>query len=175
MHQDNIFINNKPKNRFKKEEKKLTLNMEENFKSDRVKDEKFTNYFESNKSIEYQILKKIYIDYKSGINVLEKYFNSPNYLCLGKGQTEKINRVFRIVLAIARKFIRHEEIGNVFKLNLKEEYCNDKIRFYFKKERNELNLLFIDIFHLGILTKTQVLDEEYDKYKNYTGNILTIK
>lgn len=174
MQRNNLFISNKPKNRFKKEEKVLTLRIDGNFKSLRIKEEKFTNYYESNKSIEYQILKQMYGDYKSGINILDKYFNEPGYLCLGPGQTEKINRVFRISINATRKFIRHEEIGNIFKMDLKKEYCNDKIRFYFKKENEELNLLFIDLFHLGILTKNQILENEYNRYKDYTGNISKI-
>lgn len=175
MQQNNLFKNNKPNNRFKIKKENIVVNLEENFKSQRIEQEMFTNYFESNKSIEYQILKKVYNDYKSGINILEKYFNNPNYLSLGPGQKEKINRVFRISMQITKKFMRHEEIGNVFKMNLKEEYCNDKIRFYFKKEKEQLCLLFIDLFHLGILTKNQVLKNEYNKYKKYTGNILNIK
>lgn len=172
MLQGNLFASN---NKFKRQQKKTVLALEDNFKSFRVKDEKFTNYFETNKSIEYKILKQIYDDYKSGVNILNKYFNNPGYLHLGPGQTEKINRVFRISLNANGKIIRHVEIGNVFKLNLKDEYCNDKIRFYFKKEDGKLNLLFIDLFHLGILTRNQNLEKEYERYKNFNGNILDIK
>ncbi len=175
MQQNNIFINNKTKNRFRKEEKELILNAKENFKSDRIKEEKFTNYFQSNSSIEYKILNDIYNDYISGINILDKYFNEPDYLYLGSGQTEKINRVLRIAIKVTNKFLMHIDVKDIFKMNLKENYCNDKIRFYFKKNNNELDLLFIDLFHLGILTKQQKLEIEYNKYKDFTGNILSIK
>ena len=46
MLQGNLFASN---NKFKRQQQKTVLALEDNFKSFRVKDEKFTNYFETNK------------------------------------------------------------------------------------------------------------------------------
>ena len=166
-------------NRFKstfevqeEKEKHRAINLITNLKSKKFPDYSFANYFESKLSQEYKLLSNIYSDYKSGIDIIDKYFNNLKFI----GESKKIIRMFKIINKFTGvDYTPENDLGHIFKLDLKDEYKNKSIRFYFYKIQNSYNLLLIDLYHLVIYTNSQNIEKDYKKIEKYSGNILLIK
>lgn len=170
-----MFTNNRFKSSFEEQdekEKRRVINLATNLKSKKLPNYKFANYFESKLSQEYKLLSDIYCDYKKGIDIIEKYFNNLKFI----GESKKIIRMFKIINEFTGvNYTAEEDMGHIFKLDLKDEYKNKSIRFYFYKIQNSYNLLLTDLYHLVIYTNSQNVEKDYKKVEKYSGNILLIK
>lgn len=170
IHTNNIFKNSFEKHDIENKSKKIYL--DKNLKSKKFSEYNFANFYESNLSIEYKILKDIITDFKRGVDIIEKYFKIPEFI--GKGK--KIDRMFKIINKITNvEYTPDKDLGFIFKLDLKDEYKNNSIRFYFYKISNSYNLLLVDLYHLVIYTNDQNIENDYKYVSNYSGNICNIK
>ncbi len=171
MHANNVILN-----RTKSPQSVRTL-LNNNFKSKDVEPDKFTNFIEGTLCREYKILKSIKSDFKSGIDIKDKYFKEIKLVENGPGQKEKIDRLLRIINRISGEIIIRDAMVGIWKANLKEEYSDNRIRFYFIFRNDNLELLCVDVFHLGILTRGQAeeINRLYLNQKNNSHNICNIK
>lgn len=138
------------KNRFNEaecrfeEEQYSCLKMKKNFKSMHDKDNKFTNYEKSCGTDSYAELRKIYKDFKNGVDILNKYFIGDELL----SDKKKIERLRNIFYNNTQETINYYEIVNKVRKYKHREV--PRIQFYIHRCNNELNLILVDVYHLGI-------------------------
>lgn len=165
------------KNRFNEaecrfdEEQYSCLKIKRNFKSIHDKDNKFTNYEKSCGTDSYAELRKIYKDFKNGVDILNKYFIGDELL----SDKKKIERLMNIFYNNTQETIKYYEIVNKVRKYKHKEI--PRIQFYIHRCNNELNLILVDIYHLGIPGKKNnkyIDDRIYRKNMNNKTDIQRI-
>lgn len=137
MQKNNINQISIRKNRFEKEgckfeeEQYSCLKMKKNFKSIHDKDNKFINFEKSCGTDSYAELRKIYKDFKNGVDILDKYFGGDELL----PDKKKIERLRKIFYTNTQQIIDSREIvGSVRKYKHKKI---PRIQFYIHHINNE--------------------------------------
>lgn len=155
--------------RFENEEY-ACLKFKKNFKSIHDEQNKFTNFDRSYGTRTYKELRKIYKEFKDGVNILDKYFIGDE-LILDKVKIGRLRRIFYNISGIG--FTNVDIIKNVWKYKHK---TIPRLQLYIYKEPNkELNLILIDIFHLGIYAQKNGTYHEKNIYLQNKDNHVDIK
>lgn len=108
---------------------------------------KFTNFVKSDQSNQYKLLKELYVDYKKGKNILDK-FEAYDIEVFSRN-TKRLSDI--LSYNNMEKF-NNNRISNILKYQLKEG--NNTLRIYIEKESANNNCVLkvrlIDLFHLAI-------------------------
>lgn len=164
------------KNRFNdkncrfEDEEYICLKLKRNFRSILDDENCFTNYDKSYGTKTYIELRKIYKDFKNGVNILERYFIGDELLP-NRNKIERLGKIFYKVTGQEIKYI--DIINKVRKYKHKDI---PKLQLYIYKEpNNELNLILVDIFHLGIYAQKNGIYSERRIYLQNKNNHVDIK
>lgn len=140
------------------------IQVKKNFKSINIPKEKFTNFASSMGSKKYKLVKDIYIKYLNKSNIIDMCFYADELIY----EKSKIDRLKTIIEAnIGREISKDEIIKKVWKFKNKEDV---EIQFYFYYDGKVLNLLLIDLYHLGIIAQKNGRYIWENKYLNNKGN-----
>lgn len=157
-----------------KEEYYSTLDMDYAMKSIKIDHEKFTNFVKTDQNEQYKLLKKIYIDYKNGKNILNKFqaYDVELY-------SKNTQRLTNILSYNNMQNFTNLRTSNVLKYHMIE---NKKLRLYMEKDKNnKLIVRLIDLYHLAIPSAHKGISSEimkervYNEHKNNKININEIK
>lgn len=152
------------------------MQIKKNLKSLNIEKEHFTNFCTSMGCQKYRIIKKIYIENKSNVNILDKYFLSDELINdKEKNDAYKINRLKRIINNVGEPLTFLQIINNVIKFKYKED---EEIQLYVFKDGKVLNLILIDLYHLGIFAKKNgkyIWKDMYNRHKRDKCNLKHIK
>lgn len=146
------------------------LQMKKNLKSIKSEEYSFTNFCSSMGCKKYKIIKKLYLENKENINILDKYFQSDELLSNNK-KIERLRNLFNI---IGENISKNEIIYNVSKFKNNED---NEIQLYVYRKGKVQNLLLIDLYHLGIFAKKNnkyIWQQKYDKHKNDKCDLFNI-
>ena len=138
-----------------------------------VKNEKemFTNFISSLASLKYIILKKIYRSFNNNEDTLGKMFQADELIY----NSYKIGRLFNIIYQNTGLKLKRSDISKIYKFKYSED---DEIQIYFYFSNGILNLILVDIYHLGIVAKKDGKYRWIEKYKSkrrYKLDIANIK
>lgn len=132
------------------------VQMKKYLKSINLSDEYFTNYSKSMASNKYRLVKEVWEKCKNKSNVTDSCMLADEMI----NEKNKIDRLKKIIMENINKEITNQEIiNNVYKFKHKED---KEVQFYFYHDGKILNLILVDIFHLGI----PALKNGKEVYKN---------
>ena len=121
------------------------IQLKKNLKSINLKEQKFTNFAKSMGSKKYKIVKEIWEKYNNKSDITNQYMEADEMI----NEKNKIDRLEKIISEnIGRELTKSEMINNIFKFKHKED---KEIQFYFYYNGKTLNLVLVDLFHLGIV------------------------
>ncbi len=151
------------------------LMMKKNFKSIHDASNKFTNYEKSQGTDNYKELRKIYREYKNGVDILDKYFEGDELLSDGIPDKLKLARLQNIIqLNTGENISSKDLVYNTWKY---KHTSMTNIQFYLHKKSKDLNLILVDTHHLGIYAQKNgkyVHEREYQKHKDNKMDIKII-
>ena len=159
--QENRFSAYKIVNRFSdspyKEKKEFeSIEMDFSMKSINIEDLHFTNFCKSMGCEQYKLLKNTYIKYKNGENILSDFEFT---------EIESFSNIKRL-----REIIKYNLLGtsiNIYEI-FKYKYNNDdRFQLFIKHNGKKLNVVLIDLFHLGIPAKHYGKTAEEMKLETY--------
>ena len=167
-------------NRFCKEQYETIeyscMQVSKNLKSLNIENEYFTNFCKSNGCKKYMTIKKLYLENKSKINILDKYFLSDELINdKEKNDSYKINRLKRIIQIFGENLTFSQIINNVIKFKYKYD---EEIQLYVFRNGKILNLVLIDLYHLGIFARKNgkyIWKDMYNNHKKDKCNLMYIK
>lgn len=118
------------------------INFERGLISKNIKEFNFVNYANSQDETIYNIVVDYYIRYLGGdysfIDEFEMDELKPNY---------RVDRLLDIINSIQKLKYSTKDCQYILKMKHNEEKA---LHFYFKRNKNNLSLLLIDLYHLGI-------------------------
>lgn len=140
------------------------IQLKRNMKSIHLSDKNFTNFTSSMGSSKYKKVKEIYRDFTNNTDIINKYFQPDELI----NEKEKIQRLKSII----EKNIGEElTIGEIINNVQKFKCIDDKeIQFYFYYKNNILNLILVDLYHLGIFAQKNgryIWQAKYNKAREY--------
>ena len=149
MQENNIFIlrENRFTNPTLSQKKFSCIQIKKNFKSINLPDHLFTNFSKSMGSEKYKLVREIWNLYKNHSDIVGQCMMADEII----NEKKKIERLKKIIAQNTGEEISEREIiNNVFKFKHKKDV---EIQFYFYYDGKVLNLILIDLFHLGITAK----------------------
>lgn len=166
MQENNIFYIRR--NRFnnpKLSEKNFSyIQLQKSFKSIHLSKELFTNYSSSMAAKKYTIVKNVWKKYQEKSNIIDLYMNADELI----NENKKIERLKRIIEKnIDKSLTNNEIIHNIYKFKHKED---KEIQFYFYYNGKILDLVLIDLFHLGITASKNSRDLSESNYLSNKKN-----
>lgn len=120
------------------------IQLRKNLKSLNIGEQCFTNYSKSMASNKYRLVKEVWQKYKNHSDITNEYMIADEMI----NEKKKIDRLKDIISKnTGEKITNQEIINNVFKFKHK---IDKEIQFYFYYDGRILNLVLVDLFHLGI-------------------------
>ena len=157
-----------------KEEYYTKLEMDYAMKSIKMENEKFTNFVKTKQNEQYKLLKDIYLDYKKGKNILDRFEAYDVEL-----HSKNTQRLANILSHNNMSPFTKARISNILKYHFKGD--NKKLKLYIEKDNNNLFVRLIDLYHLGIPSKHKGIPADtmkerlYNQHKNDKISINNIK
>lgn len=134
------------------------IQFKKNLKSVHLVDEKFTNYSKSMASNKYRIVKEVWEKYKNHSDITRTFMVADEMINDGN----KIERLRKIISTNINESITTQDIvNNVCKFKHKDD---KEVQFYFYYDGKILNLILVDLFHLGITAKINGIEVSNQKY-----------
>ena len=151
------------------------ISFEQGLVSKNIKDFQFVNYANSQDEIVYNIVVDCYIRF------LEKDYSFIDEFEMDElTEGYRVDRLLDIINTVQNSKYTKKDCQYILKMKHNVE---KPLHFYFKKSRNNLNLILIDLYHLGIYgslfknKKEQILpiDRIYRKNKNNVIDLAKLK
>ena len=165
MQENNSFLlrSNRFKNPELSEKSFSCIQLKKNLKSIHLSEEMFTNYIKNMGTEKYRKIKNIWEKHKLNSNIINLYMNADELINDGN----KIIRLKKIIEKnINKTLTKNEMINNIYKF---KHIDDNEIQFYFYYDGKILNLVLIDLFHLGIKALKNgrdIFKIRYDQNKN---------
>lgn len=166
----NRFNENNLEKRFNKKALKSTdinkFDFEKGLISKNDEKNKFVNFFKYKDEIGYQIVEEYYIKY-----LYDDYSFLDDFILCELTQGNRTDRLLDIIKNIHGTKYKNSDLQYIFKLN---NVKDKRIHFFIKKSRNNITLLLIDLYHLGIFGTLYIkgkpqhnsIEQTYKRYKN---------
>jgi len=138
------------------------VQIKKNFKSLNLDNEKFTNFASSMGSQKYKLVKGIYIDFLKNVDIIKQF--ELDEIIYEKAKIERLKNI--ISTNIEKEVTDSEIVNNVLKF---KNRTDKEVQFYFYYDGKILNLLLIDLYHLGIIALKNGIDiseRQYLKHKD---------
>lgn len=146
-----------------------TFDFEFGLKSKNLPDCNFTNFANSQDEEVYNLVMDYYISYlNNDYSFLDSDFEmdelDPGY---------RAERLFDIIAAIQRIKYQKKDCRHILKMNNNK---NPELHFFIRRNKNNLKMLLIDLYHLGIYSRLYgkkgkaILVPIEKKYKRYRKN-----
>ncbi len=120
------------------------IQLRQNLKSLNVESELFTNFAKSMGGNKYKLVKDIWEKHNKHLDITDECMEADEII----NNKAKIDRLRNIITQnTGRVFTNNDIVTSVYKFKHKED---KEIQFYFFYDGKVLNLLLVDIFHLGI-------------------------
>ena len=140
------------------------IQMKKNLKSVHIDKQLFTNYSKSMASNKYRLVKDVWEKYKNNSDITNECMIADEII----NEKKKIDRLKEIIFQNTGKNITKVEIvNNVYKFKHKQD---KEVQFYFYYDGKILNLLLVDLFHLGIPALKNGVDVSERQYLNNKRN-----
>lgn len=168
-------MNMQGKNRFVVRENRFTnpqyieksfscIQIKKNFKSIHIPEQLFTNFSKSMGTKKYMLVRDIWNLYKNNSNIIDSYMDADELI----NEHKKIERLRDIISKnIGEEITKTAVINNIYKFKHKQD---KEIQFYFYFDGKVLNLVLIDLFHLGITALKNGKDLSELNYHNNKKN-----
>lgn len=106
------------------------------------KENNFTNFFKCKEELGYELIEEYYIRFlDNDYSFLDEF--EVGYLTSG----DRVNRLFDIIKSVQKIKYKNKDLAYIIKLN---SVRDKKLHFYIRQNRNNLSLILIDLYHLGI-------------------------
>lgn len=158
-----------------KEEEYTNLELDFAVKSIKLDRYKFTNFVKSEQNEQYKLIKEIYIDYKKGKNILDRFKAYDVEL-----HYKNTQRLLDILSYNNMQKFTKMRVSNILKYHMVDN--NNKLRIYIERDINGcLIVRLIDLFHLAIPSAHKGIPAEimkeriYNQHKNNKISINLIK
>ena len=140
------------------------IQLKKNLKSLNIEEQYFTNYSKSMASNKYRLVKEVWQKYKNHSDITSDYMIADEMI----NEKKKIDRLKDIISRnTGQKITNQEIINNVFKFKHKQD---KEIQFYFYYDGKILNLVLVDLFHLGIPALKNGIEVAGKQYLNNKRN-----
>lgn len=140
------------------------IQLKKYFKSIHVPEKLFTNYCKSMGANKYKLVRNIWNNFKNDTDIINLYMNADELI----NEKKKIERLKTIIEKnIGRSLTTNEMIENIYKFKHKED---KEIQFYFYYDGKVLNLVLIDLYHLGITALKRGKDLSTIQYQKNKKN-----
>lgn len=161
---------NRYDNPIRKIEEYSRLDLDYAMKSINKEELQFTNFVKSINNNQYKFLKELYIEYKKGKNILDKFVAYDVEVF-----SSNTKRLISILSYNNMENFNNDRISSILKYQLREE--KSTLRIYIEKEEVKgeciLKVKLIDLFHLAIPSRHRGVSAEEMKnrlYNQHKGN-----